>query len=153
MPDPVYKEQDWDTRPDGTRKGLGFLGALVRPDGGVMSEFSLADSEHLKDAQGQYMDYPSLVPTLTPAEIRFLLNAKEGTKIPDSIYEKAEAFALQRQQAGLPLFAEPSEAQEWLYPEFRRASTQALSGDIHLPNETGPTSIKDHAAQFGPPRK
>src|SRR4051812_18252920 len=31
-------------RPDGTKKGKGFLGPLKRPDGMVMSEYSIADS-------------------------------------------------------------------------------------------------------------
>lgn len=158
MPDRPVQQSQWDRRPDGTQKGNGFLGALLRPDGGVMSEYSVADSERLKDAHGNYLDYPTLVPTLTPHELKFLLTAREGDRIPDSIYEKAEAHALQRVSRGLPVFAQPGEEVESLYPEFKRLPVQMLNGDIHLPNNTGvrdprlPSSITEHAKMYGPKR-
>lgn len=112
----------WDLRPDGTQKGDGFLGVLQRPDGSaVMSEYSIADSEQLKDAKGNYLDYPSLVPTLTKAEVLAVLNAKEGQRLPQSVYTKAEAFALARKRAGKPLFAQPGEQRLDLYPDLPRA--------------------------------
>lgn len=112
----------WDLRPDGTQKGNGFLGVLQRPDKtAVMSEYSIADSEKLKDAKGNYLDYPSLVPTLSKDEVNFILNHKEGQPFPQAIKNKAEAFALERQKAGKPLFAQVGEANENLYPEIPRS--------------------------------
>ncbi len=108
-------------RPDGTPKGNGFLGALKLGDSGdVASEYSIADSEHLKDAKGNYLDYPTLVPTLTKAEVVAVLQAaKNHTRVPVSVARKAEAFALSRKAKGLPLFAQPGE-QQALYPELAR---------------------------------
>lgn len=122
-PMPSHSQLDrtqWNPRPDGTPKGDGFLGALERPDGGVMSEFSVADSEQLRDARGGYLDYPTLVPTLNDAEVSFLLNMRDGDRIPSSIYQKAEAFAIARKKAGKPVFAGPGEQRYDVAPDFRR---------------------------------
>ena len=105
-------------RPDGTMKGNGFLGALLRPDGGVMSEYSVANSEQLRGPKGEYLDYPSLVPTLTAEEVMSILADKP---LSPAILQKAEAFALQRRQAGLPVFAKPGEENIRQYPQIKRA--------------------------------
>lgn len=110
----------WDKRPDGSQKGNGFLGVLPRPDGSVMSEYSVADSEQLRDAKGGYLDYPTLVPTLKSNELSYLLNMRPGEKLPASIYQKAEAHALARKAQGKPLFAQPGEEDYTIDPEFRR---------------------------------
>lgn len=89
-----------------------------------MSEYSIADSEKLKDAKGNYLDYPSLVPTLTASEVQTLLKSNPGDPIPQSIKDKAEAWALARAKAGKPLFAAPGEQQTTLYPQFQRATVQ-----------------------------
>lgn len=100
----------------------------MRPDNSaVMSEYSIADSERLKDPQGNYMDYPSLVPTLTKDEVMAILTNPEGHPLPSSIYQKAEAFALQRRRQGKPMFAQPGEENQSLYPELRRAISIAPS--------------------------
>lgn len=107
-------------REDGSLKGLGFLGPLKSGDSAV-SEYSIADSEKLKDQNGNYIDYPTLVPTLTREEIQSVLKAaKNKSELPDSVYDKAEAFALQRKAQGLPLFARPHEANTSLYPDLQR---------------------------------
>src|SRR6266571_1165172 len=115
-PYPITPQQ-WDRRPDGTQKGNGFLGVFVRPDNSVMSEFSIADSENpkLKTATGDYMDYPTFVPTLTKKEIETLLSRKASDVIPESIKAKAEAHALKRLKAGKSVFAEPGEENTSLY--------------------------------------
>ncbi len=108
-------------REDGTAKGQGFLGDLVRPDGtGYMSEYSVADSEDLKNPDGSYMDYPSMVPTLTAEEIDQILGNKEGAPLSDSIIDKATAHAKQRLAAGRPVFADPGEQHPEYYPQFAR---------------------------------
>lgn len=117
LPDPYQTDPDaWDRRPDGTQKGRGFLGLLPTNDGSVMSEFSVADSERLKNPDGSYADYPTLVPGLTPAEMQQLLSGK----VPDGVYKKAEAHALRRKAAGKSLFAQEGEADESYLPTFRR---------------------------------
>lgn len=120
---PVYSiplEQAY--RPDGTLKGSGFFGALLRPDNtGVMSEYSVADSEQLRGPHGEWLDYPTLVPTLTADEIAQILTTQEGKRLSPEIYNKAEAFALARKRAGLPLFAQPSEENIQQFPQFKRA--------------------------------
>jgi hypothetical protein len=116
---PVVPVPDDDLRrPDGTLKGSGFFGALLRPDGGVMSEYSVANSEQLRGPKGEYLDYPSLVPTLTAEEVMSILADKP---LSPAILQKAEAFALQRQRAGRPIFADPGEEDIQQYPQLRRA--------------------------------
>jgi|SRR5262245_5583428 len=142
MPDPV-QASGFDLRPDGSVKGLGFLGAFALPDGRMASEFSIADSEQLKDAKGNYLDYPSLVPTLTRDEVKAVLRsaADPQVKLPQSVYDKAEAFALFRKSQGLPLFARPGE-QLALYPDIKRVAVQMRSGDVALPNESGQRDVR-----------
>lgn len=103
-------------RADGSEKGQGFLGTLPTKNG-VMSELSIADSEQIKDPNGQYQDYPTLVPALNPSELQSLLAYREGMQIPNSVKQKAEAFALERLKAGKPLFARTGE-QPHLSPEL-----------------------------------
>lgn len=131
QPIPSHSQIDrstWDPRwGDGSQKGDGFLGDLVRPDGGVMSEFSMADSNKLRDPKlarkdnpEGLMEYPSIVPTLTPEEVSFVLNMRDGDRMPPVIAKKAEAFALQRQSQGRPLFAQPGEQRYDIAPQLRR---------------------------------
>lgn len=118
QPMPSHSQLDasqWDKRVNGSQKGNGFLGALVRPDGGVSSEISMSTD----DFGGQ--EFPTVVPTLAPEEVRFLLNMNVGRdKVPSSIISKAVAFARQRQAQGKPLFAQPGEENYAVHPEFKR---------------------------------
>ncbi len=75
-------------REDGTKKGTGFLGALRRPDGRVSSELSIGTN-----FDGKEYLIPSLVPTLTKAEIDSLL---KGGPISDEIFGKAVTHARER---------------------------------------------------------
>lgn len=111
----------WNKRPDGSTKGKGFLGVFKLPNGEAASEYSIADSEKLKDAKGNYLDYPSLVPTLTKDELRQALDAaNRGVQPPDSVKIKAEAYALERKKAGKPLFANDGEQNESLHSDIPR---------------------------------
>lgn len=97
------------SRPDGSDKGPGYLGVLQRPDGGVSTEISAAFDDV---ANGQ--DIPLMVPTLNREEVQALLSTPSDDpnfyqKIPHTVFQKAIAFARQRQAAGLPLFARPTE--------------------------------------------
>ena len=98
-----YEESDYGygNRPDKTKKGLGYFGELERPDGtGVMTEYSIGVPIH-----GEEMDVPTLVPTLTPDEIRLILHMQDGDDMPRSIVHKAIDHAHQRLSEGKPIFA------------------------------------------------
>jgi hypothetical protein len=98
-----YEESDYGygNRPDKTKKGLGYFGELERPDGtGVMTEYSIG-----VPINGKEMDVPTLVPTLTPDEIRLILHLQEGEDMPRSIVHKAIDHAHQRLSEGKPIFA------------------------------------------------
>jgi len=93
-----------DVRVDGTKKGAGFLGMLNRPGGGVSSEIGLGGPG--EDYPGlENTAYPSMVPTLTPDELAYLMSpmAEQGP-LPDSIVQKARAHALMRIRQGKSTF-------------------------------------------------
>lgn len=119
----VVDGSHWDLRRDGTKKGDGYLGALMRPDGDVMSEFSIAESENpkLRGPHGEYRDYPTLIPTLTRREVMTLLHANPEDPLPESIMRKAEAHALARLAKGEPVFAQPGEQHMDMYRQLMRA--------------------------------
>ncbi|MBU9378702.1 hypothetical protein [Burkholderia gladioli] len=98
-------ESQWEKRPDGTTKGNGFLGVLRRPDGGVSTELSVG-----VELDGKEVDVPSLVPTLTRAEVNAVLSLKDGQPMPDSVVQKAADFARKRIEQGKSPFADPSES-------------------------------------------
>lgn len=83
-------------RASGQRKGSGFLGSLTRPDGKVSSELSIG-----VNLDGKEMEIPSMVPTLTPDEVKHLLNGGEMTP---QIVDKAVSHARMRMGQGLPVF-------------------------------------------------
>jgi hypothetical protein len=97
---------DHGARPDGTKKGLGWLGLLPRPDGGVSTELSAG-----VEIDGRETLIPLLVPTLAQPEVKWLLSAKEDdpqffNKMPPSIMDKAVQHARQRIALGLNPFAD-----------------------------------------------
>jgi hypothetical protein len=89
-------------RQDGTLKGMGFMGPLKFKDGRTSTELSIG-----VNLGGKQTEIPSLVPTLSQQEIDHLLSG--GRPTPE-IVNKAVEHALQRQRAGLPVFATP---QDW----------------------------------------
>lgn len=95
----------YGSRPDGTPKGKGYLGELTRPDGGVMTEYSVGI-----EIDGQERDIPTIVPTLTKKELELLLNLNDGDKIPKSILDKAVEHAQKRIADGKDVFAGDDEA-------------------------------------------
>jgi len=105
----MKRKKDDSLRSDGTEKGPGFLGTLQRPDGKVSTELSIGVS-----FDGKEMEIPTLVPTLTKEEINFLLNAGEGTKLPQSIKKKAVEHAKKRIKQGLSPFKEGTLGKEKL---------------------------------------
>jgi hypothetical protein len=92
---------NYGNRVDGTAKGNGFFGPLLRPDGSISGElsfgFDYGDKNHLA---------PLLVPTLNRDEIDHLLGGNPPTR---EIYDKAIQHAIERMRVGKPLFAAPNE--------------------------------------------
>lgn len=100
--DPTAQDTSkWEKRPDGTAKGMGFLGLLKTPDGKVASEYSVG-----VQIGGKEMDIPTLVPTLTRPEVEQVLQGK----VSDAVVRKAQAFAEQRIKEGKPVFATAAES-------------------------------------------
>jgi len=95
-------DPNFGMRPDGSAKGHGFLGVLGgrgKNKGQAMTEFSVG-----VEIDGQQMDIPTLVPTLTPNEINMVLNGK----LSESIVQKAAEHARLRMAQGQGVFADPN---------------------------------------------
>ena len=97
---------EFGLRVDGTKKGVGFLGLLERPDGKVSTEISIGI-----ELDGKEVLMPTLVPTLTKKEIKTLLSLPEGgvKDIPEEIIEKAVQHAGDRIREGKSPFFEEGE--------------------------------------------
>lgn len=106
-----WKPNPKDVRRDGNMKGLGFLGPLKRPDGGISSELSIG-----VNIGGKEMEIPSVVPTLAKYEVNYLLNTPEDKlfdadpKIWKSIQQKAVQHAIDRIKSGRSVWAEEGES-------------------------------------------
>jgi len=107
LPTPGY-----GNRTDGTPKGTGFFGELQRPDGKVSTELAIG-----VNFDGQEVEIPSLVPTLTQEEIDYLLS---GGKPTPEIVQKAVVHAKQRMTQGRSPFAEEGEQRP---PSYRAGSS------------------------------
>ena len=101
-----FHQGEYGLRPDQTEKGRGYLNELKRPDGAVMTEYSIG-----MPINGVEMDVPTLVPDLTIDEIKSILSMPEGGKIPKSVVRKAAEHAEKRVNAGKPVFATPEESE------------------------------------------
>jgi hypothetical protein len=97
---------DETKRPDGTNKGTGYLGVLKASDGSDVTEFSMSSSD--VKVKGKEIDFPTIVPTLTKAEINLMLTdiIPNNKRIPDAIYKKAVDHAKKRIKEGKSVFAE-----------------------------------------------
>jgi len=92
-------------RPDGTEKSFGYFGPLKTKDKRVMTELSVGVNIGGKETQ-----IPTIVPTISKADVDFLLAGNEPSR---EIVDKAVKFALGRMNSGLPLYATKEE--EGLY--------------------------------------
>lgn len=90
---------DYGLRPDGSKKGTGYLGAVRNKFGDVMTEFTVGI-----ELDGEEVDIPTLVPTLTKSEVKQLQDLDDDTPIPDSIINKAVKHAIMRKQEGKSVF-------------------------------------------------
>lgn len=89
-------------RNDGvTFKGSGYLGELKLPNGGTASEYTIG-----VNLDGVEMDIPTLVPTLTKAEVDLMVNdiIPNRKTPPRSIIQKAVAHAKARRAQGKSVY-------------------------------------------------
>lgn len=109
---PIPKERwgelptDFGSRPDGTKKGMGFLGPIDTGDGNFATELSVR-MKH----KGKLVEIPALVPGLSENEVKGLLTNFDQTYTPD-VESRVKAFAQDRLDQGLSPFARPGE----MYP-------------------------------------
>lgn len=82
-------------------KGRGYMGAIPTSEGMPMTELSSSF-----EINGQTIQHPLIVPTLSAQEIELLRMGGEPTP---EIYQKAQQFALGRIQQGLSPFATPQD--------------------------------------------
>ena len=82
-------------------KGRGFFGVIPTSEGMPMTELSSSF-----ELDGQVIQHPLIVPTLTAQEIQLLQMGGEPTP---EIYTKAQQFALDRIRQGMSPFATPQD--------------------------------------------
>ena len=93
--------QDYGLRPDGTKKGKGWLGPLKSPLGNEVTEYTIG-----VPIGGKEMDIPTLVPNLTKQEIAQVLDAADNEgDVPDSVKRKAIEHAEMMTRMGRSVFA------------------------------------------------
>jgi len=103
-------QKDENLRPDGTKKDIGFLGEFKTPSGKSVTEYSIG-----VPINGKEMDIPTLVPTLTEEEKKYIIDKAEKEEqigrdaIGNSIVKKSIAHAEQRIKEGKSPFFSSSE--------------------------------------------
>lgn len=92
------------TRVDGSKKSSrGWLGPIMRDDGSVMTEYSIGIN-----IGGKETLVPSLVPTLSKAEVEFLRTKEDAVAIPEAIQRKAADHAIKMiKQGKSPFYQAP----------------------------------------------
>jgi hypothetical protein len=117
-----------DVRPDGSKKGMGFLGPLPTKDGRVATEMSIG-----VEIDGKETLIPTLIPTLSKEEREWILGggdlSKVGDPIGDAITDKAVEHAKDRMSKGQSPFA-GIKTKEW--------STEPVKNPFAIPRN--PTS-------------
>jgi len=96
-------------RQDGSTKSkTGWLGPIQRDDGLTMTEYSIG-----VEIDGDEIEMPTMVPTLTQDEIEILRTLPDGEDVPASIVEKAIDHAMmQRAEGNSPFFvADPKDVE------------------------------------------
>jgi len=107
------QQKDDTTRPDGTKKGNGWLGVRERPDKRVSTEISFG-----VEIDGKEILMPALVRGLTKEEIKYLLSVPEGDiftadkKMWKIIQKKAINHAMKLINAGKSPFFEETKPKE-----------------------------------------
>lgn len=115
------------TRPDGSMKGTGWLGKLGLKGGGFATEYSM-QSDAVRGADGKRIDFPSLVPGLTDAQIKVMTDDVIPNKkpVPDDIAQIAVDHALKMQKEGKSVWANSNT----LFSPFDEKGLRALRGSL-----------------------
>lgn len=97
---------DYGKRPDGTKKGKGFLGEIKRPDGTIMTEVTMGF-----EIDGKETNLPLITKNSTKEDIEYLKNVdikgKDFLKnAPAGLVDRAITHAMNRKKAGLPVYAD-----------------------------------------------
>jgi hypothetical protein len=103
MDTPFYlsKNDPNTTRPDGSRKGSGWIGPHKTESGSDVTEYSIG-----VEIDGKQMDIPTMVPTLTPSEVKQVLTAAEYDEFPNkAVVSKAIEHARKMLSEGKSVFA------------------------------------------------
>jgi len=116
-------------RVDGTEKGTGWLGELKMKDGSnrVMTELSLGF-----DVNGKEVEMPSIVPTLTDAEVNYLL---EGNKPTREIMQKAFHHGMDRIKNGKSPFINDGMSNIDAFGEKFNAGLNSVKDTLLHPSE------------------
>jgi len=97
---------NYGKRPDGSDKGDGWLGPIDLGDGNVATEYT-TQSDAVK-LNGKRIDFPTLVPTLTPDEVNVMKKTIiDQGDIPESIMQKAIDHAKKQLESGKSVFMQP----------------------------------------------
>ena len=99
--------KDNQYRNDGTKKGTGWLGVIDLGDDNVATEYTT--QSQAVQVNGKQIDFPSLVPTLTPEEVETMKGVirRRDKKIPDEIMQKAVDHAKKQLSEGKSVFVQP----------------------------------------------
>ena len=95
---------DYGNRPDGTKKGKGFMGEIKRPDGTVMTEVTSG-----YNIDGKEINLPLITKYSTKEDIEFLKRANLKDKnylknAPAGLEDRAIKHAMDRKKAGLSVY-------------------------------------------------
>lgn len=141
-----YDMTNAGNRPDGSKKGSGFLGVLKGANGNAMTEYSVG-----VQIDGKEMDVPTLVPTLSRAEVKTVLNLKDGEKLPEAIVQKAVDHAKDRIAQGKSVFAEDGEGpnqQSTKYTQDKNTMVSEVNALVRLTTGGDPDSDIAKAARL-----
>jgi len=106
-PSPMLPVRDFGKRNDGTPKGNGWLGLINLGGGNVATEYTM-QSDMVRGDEGELIDFPTLVPTLTPDEVNIMKDVILNKKpIPEPIIQKAIKHANKQINAGKSVFIQP----------------------------------------------
>lgn len=138
------RKEEFGVRWDGRLKGKGFLGILKLKGGGFATEYSVG--VQLEANEGRETEIPTLVPTLTKAEIDLMVNdiIPNNEPIPDEILQKAVDHANKRVRDGKSPFADEGKKPEGI-TEFELLSNTELESVRDYANSVGEKAKSDSA--------
>lgn len=120
-----------EIRADGTMKGPGYFGKIIRPDKDISTELSIGTT----DINGKEMEIPLIVPTLTQDEIKYLMANNKPTP---AIVAKAISHAKMRFAQGKSPFA--IEGEQRPQPKFNVGKLKEAAESLGLGGEPFGTS-------------